>query len=100
MREALCFSFEKLGVSPPAVPEFKTKPTMSKLEMCLDLSNLIIDKAKGLTALSKEFTETPTEPFNVEDYVSFSPEAHDEAGSPKPQNLDREAVAEDILDDI
>lgn len=99
-KEALCFNFEKLSVSPPAILEFHVKPTLSKLEeLCLDLSNLIIDEAKGLVFLSKEFTEIPAEHCNVEDYVTFSPE-QPVAESYKPQNLEEEVVDIDILDDI
>lgn len=83
--KALCFNFEKLSASPPAVPEFHVKPTVSKLEeRCIDLSKLIIDEAKGVATLSKEFTEIPTEYFNVEDYVSFSPEAQPVVESQEP----------------
>lgn len=88
-------------MSPPAIPVFSTKPAMSKLEeMGLDLSNLIIDEAKGLTTLTKEFIETPAEPFNVEDYISFFPEAQDISGSLRSQNVSGDAVVADILDDV
>lgn len=99
-KEALCFEFVKLSVSPPAIPEFYAKLVVSKMEeLCLDLSNLIIDEAKDLVALCKEFTEMSVEDFNVEDYVSFSPEAQPTADYQEPRDVEGDGVAIDILDD-
>ena len=48
-KEALCLDLDKLTISPPLAPDIPESLAVSKLEnMCLDLSNLIINEGKNL----------------------------------------------------
>ena len=73
-----------------------------KLErMCLDLSNLLIDETKSLQALSKDLAEIEAEPFNIEDYRSFTPSSEEGVvESSKPQLLEPDADVDDFLKDL
>ena len=101
-QEALCLDLEKLIVSPPSVPDLSEKLVVLKLErMCLDLSNLLIDETKSLQALSKDLAEIEAEPFNIEDYRSFTPSSEERVfNSSKPQLLEPDADVDDFLKDL
>ena len=77
---------------------FPENLTLSSLEsLCLDLSNLIIDEGRNLHGLSRELSEIGVEPFNVEDYVSFTPSLEEgRVESPLPPGQDVDAFLEDI----
>ena len=91
-REALCLDLDNLNLSPPSTSNAPESLALSKLEsLCLDLSNLLIDEGKSLQGLSKELSEIEVEPFNVEDFVSFTPSLDEGmAGSPQPLRLEPE----------
>ena len=76
--------------------------TLSQLEsLCLDLSNLLIDEGRNLQGLSKELSEIEVEPFNIEDFVSFTPSLEEGAvGSPQLPAQDPEGDIEAFLDDV
>ena len=75
---------------------------LSKLEsLCLDLSNLLIDEGKNLQGLSKDLSEIEVEPFNVEDFVSFTPSLDEGmAGSPQPLRPEPEEDVDAFLNDV
>ena len=76
--------------------------TLSKLEsLCLDLSNLLIDEGKNLQGLSGELSETEVEPFDIQEFISFTPSLGEGvAGSPQPPPQDPEGDVDAFLDDI
>ena len=83
-KEALCLELDKLTLSPPSASDTPENLALFQLEsLCLDLSNLLIDEGRNLQGLSKELSEIEVEPFNVEDFVSFTPSLEERmAGSP------------------
>ena len=85
-KEALCLDLDHLTLSSPSASDVPENMALSSLEsLCLDLSNLIIDEGRNLQGLSKELSEIKVEPFNIEDYVSFTPSLEEGmAGSPPP----------------
>lgn len=93
-KEALSLDLEKLSLSIPSLPEPLPNLPLPKLDdLCLDLSNLVIDVGKSLQGLCKDPPEPEAEPFNVEEYVSFSPEPQ----AAQPQVVEAEI---DFLDNI
>ena len=101
-QKALCLDLEELIVFPLSIPDFQEKLMLSKLEsMCLDFSNLLIDETKNLQSLSKDLKEIETEPFNIEDYVSFTPSSEEGVVRPsKKQLLEPNADVDDLLNDL
>ena len=93
-KEALCLDLDKISLSPPPAPYFPENLALSQLEsLCLDLSNLIIDEGKNLQGLSKELSEIEVEPFNIVDFVSFTPSLEEGlAGSPQRHSEPMEDV--------
>ena len=75
---------------------------LSKLEsLCLDLSNLLIDEGKNLQGLSRDLSEIEVEPFNVEDFVSFTSSLGEGmAGSPQLPPQDPEGDVDAFLNDV
>lgn len=75
---------------------------LSKYEsVCLDLSNLLIDETESLQSLSKDFSGMGTEPFNIEDYISFCPIPEEEVAGPSKPPLHADDVAvEGFLNDL
>ena len=56
-KEVLCLNLDQLTISPLSVPDVPKNLVVSKLEsMCLDMSNLLIDKGKNLQSLSKDLS--------------------------------------------
>ena len=101
-KEALCLDLDKFTLSHPSAPDISESLALSKLEsLCLNLSNLIIDEGKNLQSLSKELSEIKMEPFNIEDFVSFSPNLDEGgAGSPKPLRHEPEEDVDTFLNDV
>ncbi|XP_057527555.1 uncharacterized protein LOC130806469 isoform X2 [Amaranthus tricolor] len=97
-REALSLDLEQLALSSPPASDVPENLTLSNLEvLCLDLSNLIIDEGRNLQSLSRELSEIGVEPFNVEDYVSFTPSFEEgRIESPPPPGEDVEAFFDDV----
>ena len=101
-REALCLDLDQLTLPPPSASDVPENLALSKLQsLCLDLSNLLIDEGKNLQGLSKELSEIEVEPFNVEDFVSFTPSLDEGmAGSPQPLHLEPEGDVDTFLHDV
>ncbi|XP_057518115.1 uncharacterized protein LOC130799022 [Amaranthus tricolor] len=97
-REALCLNLDQLALSSPPASDVPENLTLSNLEvLCLDLSNLIIDEGRNLQGLSQELSEIGVEPFNAEDYISFTPSLEEgRIGSPLPPNQDVETFLKDV----
>ena len=97
-REALCLDLDQLALSSPPASDVPENLTLSNLEvLCLDLSNLIIDEGRNLQGLSRELSEIGVEPFNVEDYVSFTPSLEEgRIEPPLPPDQDVEAFLADV----
>jgi hypothetical protein len=73
---------EKLSLSISPIPEpLPDTPLPKSEDLSLDLSNLLVDEGKALQALCKDLSEIPAEPFNVEEYINFSP-VHQEQQQP------------------
>ena len=102
MKEALCLDLDHLTLSSPPASDVPENMALSSLEsLCLDLSNLIIDEGRNLQGLSKELSEIKVEPFNIEDYVSFTPSLEEGmAGSPPAPGQGLEGDVDAFLDDI
>ena len=100
--EALCLDLDKLSLSPPSASIVPEDLTLSKLEsLCLDLSNLLIDEGKSLQGLSRELSEIKVEPFDVEEFISFTPSLGEGvAGSPQLLPQDPEGDVDAFLDDV
>ncbi|XP_057524313.1 uncharacterized protein LOC130804017 isoform X2 [Amaranthus tricolor] len=101
-KEALCLDLDKLALSPPSAPDVPESLALSKLEsLCLDLSNLIIDEGKNLQGLSKKLSEIEVEPFNIEDFVSFTPSLDEGvARTPQLPPQDPEGDVDAFLNDV
>ena len=101
-KEALCLDLDHLTLSSPPASDVPENMALSSLEsLCLDLSNLIIDEGRNLQGLSKELSEIKVEPFNIEDYVSFTPSLEEGmAGSPPAPGQGLEGDVDAFLDDI
>ena len=101
-KEALCLDLDQLMLSPPSVSDVPENLALSKVEsLCLDLSNLIIDEGKNLQGLSKELSEIEVEPFNIEDFVSFTPSLDKGvAGSPQLPRPEPEVDVDAFLNDV
>lgn len=101
-KEALCLDLENLALFPSPLPEVQPNMAVSDLEgLSLDLSNLLVDEGKKLTDLKQSMPEAAAEPFDVEEYINFSP-AHQ--GQSRPADDAEEAAAaadavEDFLND-
>lgn len=96
-KEALCLNLENLTISSPSIPDLLPNLAVSQIEnLSLDLTNLLIDEGKSLQALRKELPETEVEPFNVEEYITFSPDREQDAQPQAAVNPD----VNDFLDDI
>ena len=93
-KEALCLDLDQLALSSPPASDVPRNLALSSLEsLCLDLSNLLIDEGRNLQGLSRELSRIGVEPFNVEDYVSFTPSLEEgRAESPLPPG----EAAEDV----
>ena len=101
-KEALCLDLDKLTLSPPSAQDIPKSLALSKLEsLCLDLSNLLIDKGKNLQSLSRELSKIEVEPFNIEDFISFT-SSLDEEGvrSPNPPHHEPEEDFDAFLNDV
>ena len=101
-KEALCLDLDKLTLSPPSASGTPENLALSQLEsLCLDLSNLLIDEGRNLQGLSKELSEIEVEPFNIEDFMSFTPSLEEGAvGSPQLSAQDTEGDVDAFLDDV
>ena len=101
-KEALDLDLDKLTLSPPSASDVPEKLVFSKLEsLCLDLSNLLIDEGKNLQGLSKDLSEIEVEPFNIEDFVSFTPSLDEGvAGSPQLPHPEPVADVDAFLKDV
>ena len=101
-KEALCLDLDKLALSPPSALDVPENLALSKLEsLCLDLSNLLIDEGKNLQGLSKDLSEIEVEPFNVEEFVSFTPSLDEGmVGSPQLPPQDPEGDVDAFLNDV
>ena len=92
----------RLAICLPSTLDIPKSLAVSKLEnMCFDLSSLIIDEGKNLQSLSKELSEIEVEPFNIEEFVSFTPSLQ-EGGvvSPKLLHLEPDEDIGDFLEDL
>ena len=101
-KEALCLDLNKLNLSPPSAQDIPESLALSKLEsLCLDLSNLIIDEGKNLQSLSRELSKNEVEPFNIKDFISFTPSL-DEGGvrSPRPLHQEPKEDVDTFLNDV
>ena len=101
-KEALCLDLDQLTLSPPSTSGAPENLALSHLEsLCLDLSNLLIDEGRNLQGLSKELSGIEVEPFNVEDFVSFTPSLEEGAAESPPlpaQNAEGDVDA--FLDNV
>lgn len=99
-KEVLCLDLKMLSLSPPSIPDVPEDLSLSKLEsLSLDLSDVLIEEGKSLQGLHKELSEIEVHPFNVEEYISFSPgRKQDAASHMPPENVADAAV--DFLDNI
>ena len=101
-REALCLDLDQLTLPPPSASDVPENLALSKLEsLCFDLSNLLIDEGKNLQGLSKDLSKIEVKPFNVEDFVSFTPSLDEGmAGSPQPLCPELEEDVDAFLNDV
>ena len=101
-KEALCLDLEKLALSPPSASDVPEDLALSKLEsLCLDLSNLLTNEGKSLQGLSKDLSEIEVEPFNIEEFISFTPSLGEAmAGSPQLPPQEPEGDVDAFLDDV
>ena len=101
-KEALDLDLDKLTLSPPSASDVPEKLVFSKLEsLCLDLSNLLIDEGKNLQGLSKDLSEIEVEPFNIEDFVTFTSRLDEGvAGSPQLPRPEPEADVDAFLNNV
>ena len=100
-KEALCLDLDQLTLSPPSASDVPENLALFKLEsLCIDLSNLIIDQGRNLQGLSKELSEIEVEPFNVVEFISFTPSLGEGmAGSPQQPPQGPEGDVDAFLDD-
>ena len=93
---------DKLTLSLPSALEVPESLALSKLEsLCLDLSNLLIDGGKNLQSLSKDLLKIEVEPFNIEEFISFTLSLDEGmAGSPQQPYYDPEGGVDVFLNDI
>ena len=101
-KEALCLDLDKLTLTTSSASDVLENLALSKLEsLCLDLSNLLIDEGKNLQGLSKDLSEIEVEPFNIEEFISFTPSLDEgKAGSPQQPPQDPKEDVEAFLNDV